>query len=162
MRSVFVGGFVAGSRTIARNAGSFVICLAIFAGSETFHSISDSSEEGPLEAKNGWSLTPNRRSRSGQLEDESDESDATLGMSPRSADPSFPFPVSAIHGEHGVESAEGSWRGGWDVGAGVQVRAPCVVFQTHKVGGMFPRSCKIVSGNVFWRGVCGMAEIGAE
>ena len=111
MRSVFVGGVVACSPTITRNAGSFLTCLAMFAGSETFHSINDSSKEVPLEARNGWSVIPNRWSGSGQSEEESDESDERLGTNPRPVDPSFPFPALAIIGEN-VEYTEGSWRGG--------------------------------------------------
>jgi hypothetical protein len=102
------------------------------AGSETFHSIGVSLEEGPFEVRSGWSVVPNRWSWSKQSEEESDELDGIgLGMSPRPVDSSFPFPVSTINGEHRVESTKGSGRGGWDVGAGVQVRAPRVVFQIY-------------------------------
>jgi len=59
MRSVFVGGSVAGLPAITRNAALFSTCLAMSAGSETFHSIGVSSDEEPLGVRDGWSVSPN-------------------------------------------------------------------------------------------------------
>ena len=112
IRSVFIGGSVAGSCALARYAASSNTYLAIFAGWETFHSIGVSSDEGPFKARNRWSVISNRLSGSGKSEEESDEPDEMrLGICPRPVNPSFPFPMSMIPGEYGVGSAKGLGRG---------------------------------------------------
>lgn len=101
MRSVCVGGFVAGWFTFARNVALPSTCLAMAAGSETFQSIEVSSDRS--KASNGWSVIPKRWSESEQSEEESDELDEMgLGISPKPMDPSFPFPVSTIRGRYGL------------------------------------------------------------
>ena len=132
MRSVVVEGVVAGWSAFARNALSYVTCLAISTGSETFHSIGVSFDKTLFETRIGWSVNPGRWSGSERSEEESDESDEMeLGIISRPVDPPFPFSTSKIRGLHGLASAKGLGRGRWEAGAGVQARAPCGVFQIY-------------------------------
>lgn len=127
MRSVFVGGFVAGSSTLAMKILSFTVCLTISTGSETSHSMVVSFGGRYSDANIGWSATPNRWEEFGcsEVSDELDVSDEIgLGMSPRadvSSFPEIPSSTSAILGEVGLN---GLGKGKADVCAGVNVNGP--------------------------------------
>ena len=111
---------MAGVPAYSRKLALSNTCLAIYAGSETSHSIIVSSDTRRVDARNGLRANTVRWSEFGQSEEESEESDEMeLGISPRPTGPSFPAPALTIHGEHGSRSANGLGRGRWDAGAGV-------------------------------------------
>lgn len=113
---------MAGSCACWRKYPSHSTCLAMSAGSETFHSIGVSSDEGQFDVNNGWRVSPNRWPEFEQSEEESEVSDGMgLGITARPADPSFPLLGSAISGDSGcgLKSANGLGRVRWDAGAGV-------------------------------------------